>query len=514
MGAIASAKPTRHLRVLPLRAMSDERLAELAGVGHTEAFETLYERYRQDLARYCRSIVRDADDAKDALQNTMLSVLGALRVGRPNGPLRPWLYRIAHNESISVIRRRRPHEELSNETPDRADTERIYASRDRLDSLLVDLRSLPERQRGALVMRELGGLGYDEIGDALRTSPVSARKAVFEARVALHDLADARETDCSDIRRRISDGDGRVLRARGIRSHLRSCVSCSAFERGLHERRGTFALIPMLPALPVAALLGIALPGGGGGSTSGLAIGGSAAGGSALGGASVAAVKGIALGGAIAVAGAGVLAGSGIDSHVKHHRPAPLAAVHAGPTLRAGVVTARLAHAASTAGLLPAPRPAASPAGAPARVTTPPAGAGIRPASNPNARGPSASVPVSASTPTVPAPGTSGTKTGPTATPVGPTATTTGPTATPVGPIATPTSTTPSAAATTTPPSVVSVVSVVTTILQNALQGAGANLASAETQAGQALASAGALPGTAAATVQGILATILHGGHG
>ena len=307
-------KPVPHLRVMPLRTMSDERLAELASAGHTDAFGTLYERYREALARYCRSIVRDPEDARDALQNTMLSVLRALQGRSPSGAVRPWMYRIAHNESVSILRRRQPHEELSADTPDRADPEHDGLVKYRLDALLGDLRALPERQRGALVMRELGGLEYGEIGDALAMSAVSARKHVFEARVALHDIAAGRDADCGDIVRRISDGDGRVLRARSVRGHLRSCPSCSAFERGMRTRRATLGLIPTFPVLAAGTVFGAALHGGGG-ATSGLAAGGSVAGGSiaagalaagsVLGGGSFAAIKGIALAGALAVAGAG-----------------------------------------------------------------------------------------------------------------------------------------------------------------------------------------------------------------
>jgi RNA polymerase sigma factor (sigma-70 family) len=502
MGVLAASTPTRQLHVLPLRTLSDERLAELAGMGHTDAFETLYGRYRDSLARYCRSILRDPDDAKDALQNTMLSVLNALRVNSPNGPVRPWIYRIAHNESISIIRRRRPHEQLSYETPDRTDVEHIHFARDRLGALLLDLRSLPERQRGALVMRELGGLEYDEIGSALRTTAVSARKAVFEARVALHDLEAARDTACVEIRRRISDGDGRVLRARGVRGHLRGCASCSAFEQGLRERRRTFALIPVFPMISAGALLGIALPGGGGGSTSGLALGGSAAGGSVLGGGGVAAVKGIALGSAIAVAGAGVFVGTGITSHVTHQPRTRVAVVHEARNSRARVLTPALAHVVKpTLPVARTTRASAPPVHRPG-VTTASASPSRRTvvASQPNARGPSAAVPVAVTTPTSATPGAP-------ATPAGPTGT--APTASPTATGTAPTTTTPATGATATPTTPATVVA---TIIQNALQAAAANLAAAEARAGQAFPQTGVGAANPAAAVQGFLNTILHGG--
>ena len=77
----------------------------------------LFERYREPLARYCHSLVRTREYALDAQQNTMLSALRALRARRLNGRVRPWLSRIAHNESITVLRRRREHVELDERLP-------------------------------------------------------------------------------------------------------------------------------------------------------------------------------------------------------------------------------------------------------------------------------------------------------------------------------------------------------------------------------------------------------------
>jgi RNA polymerase sigma factor (sigma-70 family) len=523
MGAIAATKPVPQLRVLPLRTLSDERLAELASAGHTDAFGTLYERYREALSRYCRSIVRDPEDARDALQNTMLSVLRALQGRGPSGMVRPWMYRIAHNESVTILRRRHPHEELSAETPDRADTERDSLARYRLDALLVDLRALPERQRGALVMRELGGLEYSEIGDALDMSAVSARKHVFEARVALHDIADGRDTDCADIVRRISDGDGRVLRARSVRGHLRGCPSCSAFERGTRNRRATLGLIPVLPFVTAGTVLGAALHGGGG-ATSGLAAGGSVAGGSIaagslaagslLGGGSFAAIKGIALAGAIAVAGAGVIVGTGITAHHHHPHHTALAGVQSSQVLPARAVTTAPLHlakalpAAATGARAPRmPTTARAPGFASAPATPHVQAVTSRPNSSrpspsaPNTQAPSTAVPV-----TLPAPTTS---TAPTPPPGATSSTGTPP------PTAPGTGTASSGGPATATAAPITVASWINAIIASALQTAGANVAAAEAQAQQALAQSGAAPGTAAArsTLQSVIAMIL-GGHG
>src|SRR4051794_2266522 len=180
-----------------LRVMSDEHLARLAAEGDRAAFGVVFHRYHQCLYRYCLSLVRDPEDAADALQSTMLRALRALEGETREIALRPWLYRIAHNESIDVLRRRPHYGEGAGalRAASGSDVEAGAEARARLQQLMTDLRELPERQRGALVMRELAGLDYDQIGAALDTSAGGAKQAVYEARRALFELARGREMD-------------------------------------------------------------------------------------------------------------------------------------------------------------------------------------------------------------------------------------------------------------------------------------------------------------------------------
>ena len=85
--------------------LGDQRLAALAGSGDTGAGAAIHERYADQLLRYVRSIVRDPDDAQDVLQQTMLNALQALSRRELQAPLRPWLFRIAHNTAVDFLRR-------------------------------------------------------------------------------------------------------------------------------------------------------------------------------------------------------------------------------------------------------------------------------------------------------------------------------------------------------------------------------------------------------------------------
>ena len=187
------------------RLPSDDRLALRATKGDRRAFAAIFRRYHQRLYRYCLAIVGDSEDAQDALQNTMIKALRALPGEERRIELKPWLYRIAHNESIEVIRRRRDTRRLGPElaAPGSGLAEEA-AVRERLRRLISDLDELPERQRGTLVMRELAGLDFAEIGTALGTSPAVARQTLYEARLSLRQMDEGREMSCEAVTKALS----------------------------------------------------------------------------------------------------------------------------------------------------------------------------------------------------------------------------------------------------------------------------------------------------------------------
>jgi RNA polymerase sigma factor (sigma-70 family) len=261
------------------RMVSDDRLAQRATKGDRRAFAAIFRRYHQSLYRFCLAIVGNPQDAQDALQNTMVKVLRALPGEERGIELKPWLYRIAHNESIDLLRRRRETRELNPElAAPGAGLAEEAASRERLRLLLSDIEQLPERQRGALVMRELAGLDFAEIGATLGTSPAVVRQTVYEARLSLRQMDEGREMSCETVTRALSDGDGRITRRRDVRAHLRTCGDCRRFREEIDARERGFAALAPLPAVAAAGLLQ-GLLGGHGGAGGGLAgaLGGGAA---------------------------------------------------------------------------------------------------------------------------------------------------------------------------------------------------------------------------------------------
>jgi predicted anti-sigma-YlaC factor YlaD len=153
------------------------------------------------------------------------------------------------------------------------------------------------------VLRELNGLGHEEIATVLDSSPRAVKQTIFEARSSLGECEEGREMVCADVQRMLSDADGRVLRGRRVRAHLRSCRSCRRFKAALAQRPTDLALLaPPLPAAAGAALLTAVAGGGAATAGAGAAGAGAGAGGTAI------AAKVVAIVTATAVAAGGTVA--------------------------------------------------------------------------------------------------------------------------------------------------------------------------------------------------------------
>ncbi|TMK56137.1 MAG: RNA polymerase sigma factor [Actinobacteria bacterium] len=292
------------------RLLSDDRLTRRAVGGDERAFAAIFRRYHQSLYRFCLAIVGNPEDAQDALQNTMMKVLRALPGEERKIDLKPWLYRIAHNESIDLLRRRRETRPLDVEyaAPGYGLAEDA-ATRERLRRLVADMRELPERQREVLVMRELAGLDFEEIGTALETSGAVARQTLYEARMSLRQMEEGREMSCGAITKALSDGDGRVTRRRDVRAHLRSCAHCRAFRDEIKGREQDLSALSPLPAIAAAGMLQ-GLVGGSGATGGGLAA--ALGGGAAKTIATSAAAKGVATVAVVAAVGVGAADRTGV----------------------------------------------------------------------------------------------------------------------------------------------------------------------------------------------------------
>jgi RNA polymerase sigma factor (sigma-70 family) len=362
-------------------------------MGDARAFEELYDRHHASLLAFCRHMVGNREDGEDALQQTFLRAHRALASGPAPDAVRPWLFAIARNRCRTLMAARRPAavpaDDVDVAFDGLADDVRRRAD---LRELVADLARLPEDQRGALVLHELGDLAHTEIATVLGCPPEKVKALVFQARTALIADRAARATPCEEIRGELEVARGGALRRGPLRRHLRQCEPCDSYRLAVARQRTGLALI--LPVAPTAglkaAILGSAATTAGGAAT---AAGGAAAGGGAAatsaGGATTAggAAATSAAGAATALAtGGGAVAASAVAAKALIAKVA-IAAVVTGAGATGGAVAIERADDHRPATLTADARPVAGGserpgAAAPAPASTTPAGV---PASPPSA---------------------------------------------------------------------------------------------------------------------------------
>ena len=171
-----------------LRTQSDRRLVTLVHDGYETAFEEIVRRYGKALGRYAAAIV--GGRSEEVTQDAFSKALFALRRedGEREIELRPWLYRIVRNTALNDLRDRPPEPaELGEALAGGRSAAEEVERREEISELLERLQALPEPQRAAIVMRELEGLGHEEIAAALGMSGGAARQAIYRARQTLRD---------------------------------------------------------------------------------------------------------------------------------------------------------------------------------------------------------------------------------------------------------------------------------------------------------------------------------------
>jgi RNA polymerase sigma factor (sigma-70 family) len=178
-------EPARLAGTPLLRTQSDARLVDLVRAGHAAAFEAIVERYRRPLLKYCGRLL-PASRAEDAVQQTFLKAYQSMIAGDAELNLRPWLYRIAHNSSLNLLRQNGwSHEELDENLDGVQRPDQALELRERLRSTLSAVKELPERQRDAVLLREVEGLSYEQIGAALGVGDGAVRQLLHRARATL-----------------------------------------------------------------------------------------------------------------------------------------------------------------------------------------------------------------------------------------------------------------------------------------------------------------------------------------
>jgi RNA polymerase sigma factor (sigma-70 family) len=274
------AAPIRRRAILPLallRVAPDPHLTAQVRAGSERAFEVIFDRHHRPILAFCRHMLGSSDDAEDAVQQTFMAAYRDLVGSEAPIVLRPWLYAIARHRCLSMLRARRdrPLEDVPQPTTDHLAVE--VAAREDLRAILTDVARLPDDQRAALVLAELGDLSHEEIARVIGCPRDKVKALMFQARSSLGSSRAARDTPCDEIREQLATLRGGALRRATLRRHLHDCPGCRTFrEKVANQRRELALLIPVAPTvgLKQAVLSAVFGAGGSGAGSATVAAGG------------------------------------------------------------------------------------------------------------------------------------------------------------------------------------------------------------------------------------------------
>ncbi|MER3522517.1 MAG: RNA polymerase subunit sigma [Ignavibacteria bacterium] len=170
-----------------MEPLTDLELVQQVRNGKREAFTELMRRYQQRVYWVARRIVGSHDDADDVAQETFVKAYLALGDFRGDSSFFTWLYRIAVNLSLNVVRKQqvmnylRDSPIISSLLPARENPHKDAELKDLASRLQQAVAKLPEKQRAVFVMRYFDEMSYEEISKVLKTSVGGLKANYFHA---------------------------------------------------------------------------------------------------------------------------------------------------------------------------------------------------------------------------------------------------------------------------------------------------------------------------------------------
>ena len=148
---------------------AESDLVSRAKQGDLHAFEEIVHHYRQGMIDVVYRMCGDANLAEDSAQTAFIKAWQRLPAYQPSGSFRSWLYRIAINAALDVLRREKPILQLGElqHLSGSEDPGKVIEQRQLEEQVRKAVLSLPPASRSVLVLREYEGLSYQEIAEAL-----------------------------------------------------------------------------------------------------------------------------------------------------------------------------------------------------------------------------------------------------------------------------------------------------------------------------------------------------------
>lgn len=209
----------------------DRHLVLRVQAGERGAFDALVRRYRQRVMKLSMRYVRNRADAEDAVQETFIKAYWGLRHFRGDAAFYSWLHRIAINSAKTVLSSRARHAEWMtgggehfDDGDERApvacdlDTPEELALTEEISGAVnCAIDALCDEQRTAIMLRELQGLSYAQVANAMHCPVGTVRSRVYRAREAID----------KELRRVFDDGLGRARRRAAARGWAERDLECA-----------------------------------------------------------------------------------------------------------------------------------------------------------------------------------------------------------------------------------------------------------------------------------------------
>jgi RNA polymerase sigma-70 factor (ECF subfamily) len=177
---------------------ADQALVERVQQGDKKAFDVLVLKYQHKVANLISRYIRDQAEVADVTQEAFIKAYRALPKFRGDSAFYTWLYRVAINTAknhLAAQARRPPSDDIEAETAEQMDMggalkegdtpERLALQREIAETVQRAIDDLPEDLRTAITLRELEGLSYEEIAQAMECPIGTVRSRIFRAREAI-----------------------------------------------------------------------------------------------------------------------------------------------------------------------------------------------------------------------------------------------------------------------------------------------------------------------------------------
>jgi RNA polymerase sigma-70 factor, ECF subfamily len=159
-----------------------------------QRFLELVQEIRPELHRYCARMTGSIFDGEDVVQDTLAKAHYALAQMTEPPPLRPWLFRIAHNTAMDFLRRyERKYVDVVAEVPDVPEPDAVSVDPELFEAALTVFAELPPVQRSALVLKDVLGHSLEETAATMGATVLAVKAALVRARANVRKATASRE---------------------------------------------------------------------------------------------------------------------------------------------------------------------------------------------------------------------------------------------------------------------------------------------------------------------------------